>query len=186
MLARFAFALPVLHTLLALDLLLLASTVAVALRLLSRVRIAPKEDEDSESEREPDTRPSFTLIPPQRPAQPQSQPRTHEPEPPPSPLAAEPLEPTQPRQPEFASPVQFFEEEALDGIVADPIDGAAFLAGETVLVCRCGTGYHQETAVWLREQLAGKCVHCGAINALQPRRVEPRAIPRDPAWARPE
>lgn len=167
--AQFAFALPILHALLAMDLALLVVTVAVALRLLSRVRIVPKTEEDSDEEYEPYTRPNFTLIP-STPAQPHVQ----ETEPPPMPLPAAPLEPIQPPRMEFASPVQFMETETLDGIVADPIDGAAFLAGETVLVCRCGTGYHQETGVWLREHLAGKCVHCGAVNTLQPRTIEPR------------
>jgi len=188
MLALLALALPVLHVLLAVDLVLLAATVATALRLLTRVRITtrvaaedePQEDgENFEPEPEPLTRPSFTLIPPQPPQQPPPQPRSRPP-------AAEQtllplsgaIEPTRPHyeEPQVpGSPVQFFEETALGGIVADPIDGAPFHAGETILVCRCGAGYHQETGAWLREHLAGKCVHCGVAHTLEPRLLEPRS-----------
>ncbi len=193
--ALFALALPVLHMLLAVDLALLAATVAMALRLLTRVRIRtrvasqdePQEDgEDFEPEPEPYTRPSFTLIPPppqpQAPLQqrPQSQQRSRPPAAEQTLLPlGEAIEPTRP-QPEEplqvpGSPVQFFEETALGGIVADPIDGAPFHAGETILVCRCGAGYHQETGAWLREHLAGKCVHCGVAHTLERRLLEPRA-----------
>jgi hypothetical protein len=179
--AQFALALPVLHALLALDLVLLAATAAVALRLLARVRIAPKNETPSDAEGsdagpEPQTRPSFTLIPPQRR---QRMPASEQP---PLPLSgaveqtglqSESLPNAQPEAP--ASAVQFLEDTALGGIVSDPIDGVPFHAGETILLCRCGAGYHQETAAWLREHLAGKCVHCGAEHALVPRLLEPRA-----------
>lgn len=194
MLALFAVALPVLHVLLAVDLALLAATVAMALRLLTRVRIrtriatqdeAQEDGENFEPEPEPYTRPSFTLIPPQPqpPLQqrPQSQPRSRPPAAEQTLLPlGEAIEPTRPQYEEPppqvpGSPVQFFEETALGGIVADPIDGAPFHAGETILVCRCGAGYHQETGAWLREHLAGKCVHCGVAHTLEPRLLEPRA-----------
>ena len=168
MLAWIALALPVLHALLALDLALLAATVAVALRLLARVRVAP-QDEEHDSEEEPQTRPSFTLIPPQPRSTSAAQ--AHEPaaapEQQPLPLPAEAAAP----QPN--SPVYFREENGAGGILADPIDGMPFHAGEIILVCRCGTGYHQETGAWLREHLSGQCVHCGAAHALHSRRLEP-------------
>ncbi len=184
--ALFALALPVLHVLLAVDLALLAATVAIALRLLTRVRMTtrvaakdePREDvEDFDPEPETYTRPSFTLIPPQPPPQPRSRPPAAEQTLLPLSGAIEPTRPHYEEPPPEVpgSPVQFFEETALGGIVADPIDGAPFQAGETILVCRCGAGYHEETGAWLREHLAGKCVHCGVAHPLEPRLLEPHA-----------
>lgn len=45
-------------------------------------------------------------------------------------------------------------------ILADPIDGTLFQAGESILRCSCGTSYHAQSWQWLGEKNGGKCVSC--------------------------
>jgi len=45
-------------------------------------------------------------------------------------------------------------------ILADPVDGTLFQAGESILRCSCGTGYHTDSWQWLREKNGGRCVSC--------------------------
>lgn len=50
-------------------------------------------------------------------------------------------------------------------ILADPIDGTLFQAGESILRCSCGTSYHAQSWQWLGEKNEGKCVSCKRVGS---------------------
>ena len=50
-------------------------------------------------------------------------------------------------------------------MLADPVDGTLFHAGENILRCACGTSYHTQSWQWIGEKNGGKCVSCKRVGS---------------------
>lgn len=129
--------------LLTVDLLLFVGVLILAIKLLQHAKVT-----------------DFPTIPDDSPPQAEWTPD--------APLPSTPIRPEAAAPPPESSP----KESAFSDLFADPIDGSRFLAGQEVMICRCGTGYHMETWEWIQEQCAGKCVHCGQKNLAHKQRIQ--------------